>query len=151
MKELEKELPKSAPSRSPSLVNPEDYIPKPKEIIGANEAMRFLKRPQGARGGQPSRIKGKVYWTPSGPQFSQEEIKGGGTAEAVPPPVIKLRPNVSVVRDMPALKNLAPVETSAPAPAAPALQGFGETKTINWVSVAVLGLLFLAIFGYNTP
>ena len=49
IKELEEEVEKLAkelPSPAPkvSLINPEDYIPKPKEIVGANEAMGILKR-----------------------------------------------------------------------------------------------------------
>ena len=146
LKQIEEELP--TPPTSSALKNPEDFIPKPSESIGANEAMLLLTRPQGARGGQASKLKGKVYWSAMGPQFSQKKIAGGGVAEDVPPPVIKLRPNVRVVRDMPMLKTLAPVQTTAPAPA-PALQGFGESKAVNWVSIAVLGFVFLALFGYN--
>jgi hypothetical protein len=135
-----------------SLKDPQDFIPKPKKIVGGFEAMQILRRPRRARGGHARRIKGRVYWTQGGPQFSQKVIKNGDTAEKVQPPVIKLRPSVKVVRDLPVLKTLERFETTAPAkPATESLQGFGEEKFTNWVSICVLGLLFLAIFGYNKP
>lgn len=154
IKDIESELPASISVDSPrmSVRDPRDFIPKPTKIVGGYEAMQVLRRPHGARGGKAGQIKGRVYWTQGGPQFSQKVIKHGTTAEKVKPPVIKLRPNVKVVRDLPVLKSLAPIETSAPAkPAAETLQGFGEAKFTNWVSICVLGLLFLAIFGYNKP
>lgn len=134
-----------------TLRDPQDFIPKPKKIVGGFEASQILRRPHGARGGKVRRTKGRVYWQQDGPKFSETPIKNGATAENVEPPVIKLRPSVTVVRDLPVVKSLTPVETSAPAKAAAALQGFGEAKFTNWVSIFVLGLLFLAIFGYNKP
>ena len=152
-KDIESELPASVAvdSLRMSLKDPLDFIPRREKIVGGFEAMQILRRPHGARGGPAKQIKGRVYWTQSGPQFSQKVIKNGKTAEKVQPPVINLRPNVRVIRDLPVLKSLAPIETSAPAKPAAALQGFGEAKFKSWVSICVLGLLFLAIFGYNKP
>lgn len=145
--ELKSELPPSISEDNvqPGAVrDPQDFIPKPKKIVGAFQAMQILTRPKGLRGGQPKKTKGRVYWTATGPKFSENTVQGGETAERVPPPVIKLRPNVKVVRDLPALKNLEPLQAPSP------LQGFGDTKSLGWGTIAVLGLLSLMIFGYNS-
>jgi len=142
--ELKAELPASVSedvAQPRGVRDPQDFIPKPKEIVGANIAMQILRRPRGAKGGRAKRTKGRTYWTAMGPVFSQRSVKKGETAEQVPPPVIKLRPNVKVVRDLPALKSLAPIST---------LQGFGNFQGMSWGCIAVLGLLILALVGYNS-
>ena len=77
--------------------------------------------------------------------------------EKVPPPTIKLRPNVQVVRDMPLVKDLEPIEIPAApvakekAKAAPntTLKCFGEAATSKWGLILVLGLLFIIVRSYN--
>ncbi len=63
IKELQEELPASisVDADSMGLRDPRDFIPKPKQIVNAFEAMQYLKRPYGARGGRREKTKGKVY------------------------------------------------------------------------------------------
>jgi hypothetical protein len=146
-KEVAKVLPPSAvvDAKHALLRDPQDFIPKPKTIVNAHQAMQILTRKGGP---QSKKTKGKVYWTASGPKFSSTIIPGGRTAETVTPPVIKLRPNVSVVRDLPTVQNLEPIEAKA-APDATLKGFFGEATSSKWSLILVLGLLFIIVRSYN--
>lgn len=151
-----------------TITDPKDFIPKPRKVINAFEAMKYLKRPAGARGGSRNKTKGKVYWTPRGPQVTQKPLATGKTAEKVPPPIINLKPNVKLVRDLPVIPGLEPVEVpELPKDVAARLQAdakiaaqaqpkdtslkgyFGEMAKSWWPILIVLCLLILILGSYN--
>lgn len=133
------------------LKDPEDFIPKPHKIVNAYDAMKLLKRPHGARGGKRHKTKGKVYWTPFGPKWSETPVKNAGSSEKVPPPTIKFRPNEKIVKDLPVVPDLEEIVVpelpkKVAAKAEPQqLQGFGDTKKGIMSVLVVLGLLFLLL------
>jgi len=149
-----KGLPAKAEGLPAPVVDPDVFIPKTHKILNAKQAMQLVSRPPRAGG---KKKKGQVYWTAQGPKYSERQITGGGIAESVPAPVIKLHPRTKIIKDLPSVKlPPAPALTSPPsAPPAPpskpsaALQGLGEAVASNWGSIFVLGLLFLLICRYN--
>ena len=143
----------------PLIVDPKQYIPRKYDILNADQASLYLKRPADSR--QPPKTKAKkggVYWTGSGPQYSRKKIKAGKKAEKVPAPKIKFRPNVEIVRDLPKIE-LSPIpEQKAPPKVPPKAKptpkemgGFSESKKGGLLPLLVLGLLIIGLVSYNKP
>lgn len=147
IKPVEKEL---SPKDTVDISRQAEYfISKTKPVLNSFEAENYLKAPYGSQVNSPNHIKGKVYWTPEGPKFTQKKNYQGRTAETVGPPDIKLKPNIKIVRDLPTIPNLEPIKMP-PAPKSGALQGFfGEATKSKWPLIIVLGLLFLLLRSYN--
>ncbi|RJR09563.1 hypothetical protein C4588_04765 [Candidatus Parcubacteria bacterium] len=124
---------------------PEDYIPKKTDIVGWMGARKYLRRPRGsAPFATPiKKIEGDVYWTKTGPKFSQKSINGGNRAERVPAPVLKLRPNIKFIRDKPKIA-LPPVEM----PSATSFEGLGDYNNFK-IILPVLGLIVAGILLYR--
>lgn len=151
----------------PLIVDPKQYIPRKYDILNADQASLYLKRPADSR--QPPKTKAKkggVYWTGSGPQYSIKKIKAGKKAEKVPAPKIKFRPNVEIVRDLPKLDLTPIVEQKAPPKVPPKaspkllpkaksvlkeMAGFSDSKKGGYLPLLVLGLLIIGLVSYNKP
>jgi len=145
----------------PSIVDPKQYIPQKHDILNADQASLYLKRPGDRKPPATKNTKGGVYWTNTGPQFSNKKIKIGKKAEKVPAPKIKFRPNVEVVRDLPKL-DLAPVPGQTPPKEAPKtkakakaaaktkpLAGFADAKKGSILPLLILGLVIMGLVRYN--
>lgn len=157
-----------ASNAQPSIVDPKHFIPQKYDILNADQASLYLKRPADRK---PPKKKAKnakeggVYWTSGGPQYSRKKIKQGRKAEKVPAPKTKFRANVEVVRDLPKLK-LAPIpgvmmpkaklppkaspkaKSKAKSKAKPApkeMSGFSASKKGGLLPILVLGLLILGL------
>jgi hypothetical protein len=127
------------------IANPRDYIPKKTDIVGWAAARNYLRRPVGSapRVTPIQKAKGGVYWTPSGPKFSQKDVPGGSKAENVPAPEITMKPSVSVVRDKPRIE-LPPIDM----PTEASFKGLGEWSSTK-IMVPVLCLLIAGFLLYR--
>jgi len=125
--------------------NPASYIAKKGTDLNWMGARNFLRRPVGSapKTKPTAKAKGGVYWTGTGPKFSQKPIAGGSRAENVQAPEVVLRPSVSVVRDKPRI-DLAPVEM----PSEASFKGLGELSPIK-IGLPVLCLIIVGFLLYR--
>lgn len=127
------------------IVDPSKYIPKPAVDLNWMAARRYLKRPIGSAPKVPpvKKAKGDVYWTATGPKFSQGAVKDASKAEKVPPPEPVWKPNITVVRDKPKI-DLPPIEM----PTEESFKGLGEWNSPK-IILPVLGLIIGACLLYK--
>ena len=126
--------------------NPLDYIPRKTDIVDWAAARKYLRRPIGSapKVKPVTKIRGGVYWTPTGPKFSQKPVIGGSKAENVPAPEIILKPTVSVARDKPRM-NLPPIEM----PTEESFKGIGEWSAGAKIGLPVLCLIIVGFLLYR--
>jgi len=133
------------------LTNPEDYIPKKTKALDAMAASMSVAHWRGAK---PLLKKSDhIFWNAKQHPFYSEQAKITGAAkkEVVPPPVPKLKAQAAVMRDLPYVSNLPPIEVTQLSPEAQAeagLEGFGLYAGKNKY-LCVLGLLLLGLYLYN--
>lgn len=125
--------------------NPRDYIPKKTDVVGWAAARKYLRRPVGSapKVAPIQKAKGGVYWTPSGPKFSQKNVPGGGRAENVPALEIILKPSVSMVRDKPRIE-LPPIDM----PTEASFKGLGDWPAAK-IGIPVLCLIIVGFLLYR--
>ena len=152
-------------SAKPLYAKPEDFIPKKHEILNGDQASLYLKKPKMRKAALEKKMqqqrKAGVYWTSSGPTYTTSKlmkvIKTGKQSEKVPPPKVKFRPDVYVVRDLPKVK-LPPVPGVQAAAKTPpknkipltkSMEGLADTSARNILPALVLGLVLISILRYN--
>lgn len=127
------------------VVNPQDYIPRKTDIVGWAAARKYLRRPVGSgpKATPIVKARGGVYWTPTGPKFSQKDVPGGSKAENVPAPEVVMKPSASMVRDKPRIE-LPPIDM----PTEASFKGLGEWSATK-IAVPVLCLLIVGFLLYR--
>lgn len=125
--------------------NPRDFIPRKADIVDWAAARKYLRRPVGSapKVAPTIKMKGGVYWTPSGPKFSQKDVPGGSKAENVPAPEVTLKPRVSLVRDKPRIE-LPPIDM----PTEASFKGLGEWSAAK-IGIPVLCLIIVGFLLYR--
>lgn len=129
-----KELPKSA----------NDFIPKHTPRLNWMQSRKYLRRPPNSapKTTPVAKMHGGVYWTASGPKFSQSNIKEGSQAVSVSAPETVWKPSITVVRDKPQI-SLPPIEMPA------VFNGLGEIPSSVKIGVPVLCLIVGAFLLYR--
>jgi len=131
------------------LVDPESYIPKAPKALDAMAASMSIAHWRGAK--PLPKKPDNIFWNPRQHPFwsNRPEIRGAAKKAVVPLPPPKLKAKVSVVRDLPYVSNLPPIEVpQLPSDVKTDLEGFGIYTGKNKY-LCVLGLLLLGLYLYN--